>query len=132
MAFTKVSREQHRAALITEIRYAIVKNPKKDDDAPTFTGRLKIPVSIVSLLGWSNDASLDVAVGDGDDAGWFSINPAPEGEKHRARFKTQKNGVGVYSSSAIVPTGTAAQVKTYAPEARLDEASKTLFVKLAA
>jgi hypothetical protein len=98
----------------------------------TFTGRLKLPVSIVKMLGWADDASLDVSVGDGDDAGWFALNPAPETEKHRAKFKVQKNGVGVYSSSAIVPAGTADKVKTYAPEARLDEESKTLFVKLAA
>ena len=132
MAFTKVSREQRRAALITEIRYTIVKNPKKDADAPTFTGRLKLPVSVVQMLGWSNDASLDVAIGDGEDAGWFALSPAPETEKHRAKFKVQKNGVGVYSSSAIVPAGTTDKIKTYAPEAKLDEESKTLFVKLAA
>jgi hypothetical protein len=132
MAFTKVSREQRRAALITEIRYTIVKNPKKDVDEATFTGRLKLPVSIVNMLGWADEASLDVAIGDGEDAGWFALSLAPAEEKHRAKFKVQKNGVGVYSSSAIVPTGTADKIKTYAPEARLDEESKTLFVKLAA
>ncbi|WP_036281363.1 hypothetical protein [Methylocystis sp. ATCC 49242] len=124
MAFEKISREPRRAALVTELRYAVVKTPND------LTGRLKMPVELVKVLGWQADTCLDIAVGTDEDAGWFALTPTDA--KHRAKLKIQPNGVGVYASSALKPAGTTEKVNTYHPEARIDEETQTLYVKLAA
>lgn len=122
MAFHTVKREPRRAALVTELRFAIVKTPNG------LTGRLKLPPEIVTELGWTNNMRLDVAVGDAEDLGWFSLSVVDAA--HRAKLKIQPNGVGVYSSSVLVPEGVSDSIKTYTPEAKIDAATSTLFVKL--
>lgn len=125
MAFNTVSRDKPRVALVTEIRFAVVRIPNGH------AGRLKLPPAVLTELGWKSSDRLDVLVGDGDDAGWYALRVVDA--KHRARLRVQPNGVGVYTSSVLVPPSVADRKRTVTPEARLGDGEEagTLYVKLA-
>jgi hypothetical protein len=122
MAFNKIVREQRRAAFVTELRYAVTKTPNG------LSGRIKMPPELIQALGWKADMRFDVYEGDGEDKGWFSLTPVEA--QHRAKLRVQNNGVGVYSSSILVPAGVLEKRNTSTPEARIDEETNTLYVKL--
>lgn len=122
MAFTKITREQRRSAFVTELRYAVVKTPNG------LSGRIKLPPELIKALEWSENTRFDVAIGDGEDEGWFALSPVDA--QHRAKLKIQPNGVGVYSSSVMVPPNVTEKQNTSTPEARIDEETHTLYVKL--
>lgn len=120
MAFNSISREPRRAALVTELRFAIVRTPNG------LAGRIKLPPTLVKELSWESKTRLDVMVGDGDDAGWVALKPVEA--NHRARLRIQPNGVGVYTSSVLVPKGQTDKMRTITPEARINE--NTLYMKI--
>lgn len=120
MPFISVSREPRRVALVTELRFTVVRTPNG------LAGRIKMPPSLVQELQWKAKQRLDVLVGEGADEGWVALRPVEA--NHRARLKIQLNGVGVYTSSALVPKGTTDRIHTITPEARID--GQTLYMRL--
>lgn len=121
MPFEQINRETKRWTFVTELRYAVLRIPEG------VAGRLKLPPSLTSALGWEDGMRLNILKGTGEDAGWFALTPGAD--KARAKVRVQANGVARYTSSLLVNEGVTEAKKTFSPEARID--GQTLYVKLA-
>lgn len=56
-------------------------------------GEVFIPAPTVEKLGWKKGMHFDVAVGDGEDAGWFALIPMDR----KAKAKLRENPNGTFS-----------------------------------
>jgi len=127
MGFKTIERVVARSSAVTDVRFAIVKTPNGH------SGRVKIPGTLVKALGWTDELRFEVAAGTDEDLGWFKLTPAPE-EKHRAMLTIEKSGLGVYSSSTLVPEGfterfgNEGRVYTMEPQVQVLEDEKALLI----
>lgn len=122
MTFKPVNRELKPWTFVTEIRFAVRKTPNG------LAGSLTLPPNVAEELGWKANDRLDVAVGEGDDAGWFSLTPVDA--KHRAKVKILKNKVAKYTSNALVPDSITAPQVTNTPQSKIE--GNTLYLQLVA
>jgi bifunctional DNA-binding transcriptional regulator/antitoxin component of YhaV-PrlF toxin-antitoxin module len=122
MSFEPVDQTLKSFTHVGVVRFAIASTPT------TKTGRLTIPPSIISELGWTPNIQLEVLAGEGEDKGWFGLKPAGEGVKYRAKLKIARNGVARFSSKALVPEEIVGSVNTMEPETRIDDGM--LFIKV--
>lgn len=116
MGFSLIERSVKSWTSITQVRAALIRIPPND-----IACRLTLPPDVVKELGWKANIRLDVLVGEGDDTGWFALQPATEDAKHRAKFKIQPNGVGRYTSKVLVPDTVTEPHKTWSPEAKIED-----------
>jgi hypothetical protein len=123
MGFEPITQKIKEFSRITTIHFAIVNTPAMR------VGKVTIPPQLLSQLGWVPKANLDVAAGAGEDAGWYKLNPAADPDaKHRARLKVASNGVGRFTTKALVPDAITGPLNSYQPAFRLD--GNSLFVKV--
>jgi hypothetical protein len=124
MPFEPVRQKTKPYSRISVVRFAVVRTPTMK------VGRLSIPPSIINELGWKHHIEMQVMAGTNEDAGWYQVRPsAVMGEaRQRAKLKIETNGVGHYSTQALVPPDLQGPLNSMQPETRLD--GNTLYVKL--
>lgn len=123
MAFTLTPRVQKTFTTIGECRYAIHKM-----NGNNLVGCLTIPKTVVDELGWKPSQSLDLLVGSGADEGWYGLEAAPAGTKHRATLHVERNGVGRYNTNSLVMPGVTESAQQVALQINIR--NQTLFINL--
>lgn len=82
---------------------------------------MTIPSQLLSQLGWTPKANLDVAAGAAEDAGWYKLSPAADPDAaHGARLQVASNGVGRFTTKALVPDGITGPMNMFQPDFRVE------------
>ena len=115
MGFEPVTQKIKEVSRINTIHFAIVNTPAMR------VGKVTIPSQLLLDLGWEPKANLDVAAGAGEDAGWYKLSPAADPDaKHRARLKVASNGVGRFTTKALVPDAITGPMNMFEPNFRVE------------
>src|SRR5277367_427742 len=123
MGFQPVTQKIKAFSRVSTIHFAIVNTPAMR------VGKVTIPSQLLSQLGWTPKANLDVAAGAAEDAGWYQLTPAADPDAaHLARLKVASNGVGRFTTKALVPDAITGPMNSYQPSFRIEDES--LFLKI--
>jgi len=123
MSFENITQKIKAFSRVNTIHFAIVNTPAMR------VGKVTIPAALIAQLGWEPSANLDVGAGAEDDLGWYRLAPAADpNAKHRARLKVARNGVGRFTTKALVPDAITGPMNKFEPEYRIE--GEALFLKV--